>query len=78
HTEHKERAVKAGMDGHKAKPVELSQLRELIEHWVAKREQRQAQTQTGSFHPRANETDNPPQDGMRRLIDYFSTFTSRA
>ncbi|MGV8861407.1 MAG: response regulator [Pseudomonas sp.] len=45
-TEHKERAVQAGMDGHMAKPVELSQLRELIEHWVAKREQRQAEAQT--------------------------------
>ncbi|MDB6142830.1 MAG: periplasmic sensor hybrid histidine kinase [Pseudomonas sp.] len=41
-TEHKERARQAGMDGHMAKPVELSQLRELIEHWVAKREQNQA------------------------------------
>ncbi|CAI8921348.1 two-component system, sensor histidine kinase RetS [Pseudomonas sp. IT-P12] len=37
--EHKERARQAGMDGHMAKPVELSQLRELIEHWVAQREQ---------------------------------------
>jgi len=37
-TEHKERAREAGMDGHMAKPVELSQLRELIEHWVAERE----------------------------------------
>jgi len=36
--EHKERARLAGMDGHMAKPVELSQLRELIEHWVARRE----------------------------------------
>ncbi|SDZ09664.1 hybrid sensor histidine kinase/response regulator [Pseudomonas sp. NFIX28] len=38
-TEHKERARQAGMDGHMAKPVELSQLRELIEHWVAQRDQ---------------------------------------
>ena len=37
-TEHKERARQAGMDGHMAKPIELSQLRELIEHWVAQRE----------------------------------------
>ena len=37
--EHKERARQAGMDGHMAKPVELSQLRELIEHWVAQRNQ---------------------------------------
>jgi len=36
--EHKERARQAGMDGHMAKPVELSQLRELIEHWVAERD----------------------------------------
>ncbi len=38
--EHKERALQAGMDGHMAKPVELSQLRELVEHWVAVKEQR--------------------------------------
>ncbi|MNF42277.1 Autoinducer 1 sensor kinase/phosphatase LuxN [compost metagenome] len=37
--EHKERARLAGMDGHMAKPIELSQLRELIEHWVAVRDQ---------------------------------------
>ena len=36
--EHKERARQAGMDGHMAKPVELSQLRDLIEHWVAQRD----------------------------------------
>ncbi|AIR89318.1 hybrid sensor histidine kinase/response regulator [Pseudomonas cremoricolorata] len=35
-SEHKERARQAGMDGHMAKPVELSQLRELIQHWAAK------------------------------------------
>ena len=39
-SEHKERARQVGMDGHVAKPVELSQLRELIEHWVAERELR--------------------------------------
>ena len=39
-SEHKERARQVGMDGHVAKPVELSQLRELIEHWVAERERR--------------------------------------
>ncbi|WP_397450111.1 response regulator [Pseudomonas sp. NA-150] len=44
-TEHKERARQAGMDGHMAKPVELSQLRELIEHWVSKREESQARSQ---------------------------------
>ncbi|MGP0174319.1 response regulator [Pseudomonas sp. NCHU5208] len=36
--EHKERARAVGMDGHMSKPVELSQLRELIEHWIAERE----------------------------------------
>ncbi|VVO21773.1 hybrid sensor histidine kinase/response regulator [Pseudomonas fluorescens] len=46
-TEHKERARQAGMDGHMAKPVELSQLRELIEHWVAQRDlQNQLAAQT--------------------------------
>ena len=38
--EHKERARQAGMDGHMAKPVELSQLRDLVEHWVAQRDLR--------------------------------------
>ncbi|MCH4902658.1 MULTISPECIES: hybrid sensor histidine kinase/response regulator [unclassified Pseudomonas] len=42
--EHKERARQAGMDGHMAKPVELSQLRELIEHWVAQRDQQNRAT----------------------------------
>ncbi len=36
--EHKERARLAGMDGHMAKPVELSQLRELIQYWANHRE----------------------------------------
>jgi CheY-like chemotaxis protein len=44
--EHKERARQAGMDGHMAKPVELSQLRELIEHWVAQRDQQNRTAQT--------------------------------
>ena len=39
--EHRERALEAGMDGHVAKPVELSQLRELVEHWIAYKEQQQ-------------------------------------
>nr|WP_239482170.1 hybrid sensor histidine kinase/response regulator [Pseudomonas insulae] len=39
-SEHKERARQAGMDGHMAKPVEMSQLRELIEFWVSEREAR--------------------------------------
>jgi len=39
-SEHKERARLVGMDGHMAKPVELSQLRELIEYWIAEREAR--------------------------------------
>jgi signal transduction histidine kinase/CheY-like chemotaxis protein len=42
--EHKERARQAGMDGHMAKPVELSQLRDLIEHWVAERDQQNRAT----------------------------------
>ncbi len=33
-SEHRERAREAGMDGHMAKPVEMSQLRELIDYWV--------------------------------------------
>jgi len=37
-SEHKERARLAGMDGHMAKPVELSQLRELIQFWANQRE----------------------------------------
>lgn len=36
-SEHRERARQAGMDGHMSKPVEMSQLRELIEHWAAVR-----------------------------------------
>ena len=39
--EHKERARQVGMDGHMSKPVEMSQLRELIAHWVVERERRQ-------------------------------------
>ncbi|WP_426161078.1 hypothetical protein, partial [Pseudomonas sp. DWR1-3-2b2] len=39
-SENKERARQAGMDGHMAKPVELSQLHELVEFWVAQRQQR--------------------------------------
>lgn len=42
-SEHKERARAVGMDGHMAKPVELSQLRELIKHWVIERERRRQQ-----------------------------------
>jgi signal transduction histidine kinase/CheY-like chemotaxis protein len=45
-TEHKERARQAGMDGHMAKPIELSQLRELIEHWVAQRDMSHEQART--------------------------------
>ncbi|GGJ97884.1 hybrid sensor histidine kinase/response regulator [Pseudomonas matsuisoli] len=36
-SEHKERAYRAGMDGHMSKPVELSQLRELIQHWISRK-----------------------------------------
>ncbi len=45
-SEHKERARQAGMDGHMAKPVELSQLRELVEYWVTQREQPVEQAHT--------------------------------
>ncbi|WXL25173.1 response regulator [Ectopseudomonas mendocina] len=41
-SEHKERARQVGMDGHMSKPLEMSQLRELIEHWVIEREARQS------------------------------------
>ncbi|MEB0104687.1 response regulator, partial [Pseudomonas sp. CCI3.2] len=37
-SDHKDRARQAGMDGHMGKPVELSQLRVLIELWAAKRQ----------------------------------------
>ncbi|MCF7201799.1 response regulator [Pseudomonas sp. JM10B5a] len=33
-SEHRDRAREAGMDAHMAKPVELSQLRDQVEHWV--------------------------------------------
>jgi CheY-like chemotaxis protein len=46
-TEHKDRARQSGMDGHMAKPVELSQLRELVEHWVEQRAIQQANAQAG-------------------------------
>ena len=39
-SEHKEHAREVGMDGHMAKPVELSQLREVLEHWIGERELR--------------------------------------
>ena len=42
--EHRQRALEAGMDGHMAKPVELSQLRELVEHWIAHKEQQGARS----------------------------------
>ena len=41
--EHKARAQRVGMDGHMAKPVELSQLRALVEHWAAHKARRQAE-----------------------------------
>ncbi|SFA81611.1 hybrid sensor histidine kinase/response regulator [Azotobacter beijerinckii] len=37
-SEHREHAQRVGMDGHLAKPVELSQLRALIEQWVERKE----------------------------------------
>ncbi len=41
-SEHKEHARRSGMDGHVGKPVELSQLRELVDLW-AEEKQRQLQ-----------------------------------
>jgi uncharacterized protein YjiS (DUF1127 family) len=38
------------MDGHMAKPVELSQLRELVEHWVAQREKVRTLTSAGDLY----------------------------
>lgn len=46
-SEHKERARVAGMDGHMAKPVEMSQLRELIDHWVARRDSNASEVERG-------------------------------
>ncbi|AHG42903.1 sensor histidine kinase [Pseudomonas syringae CC1557] len=49
-TEHKDRARQAGMDGHMAKPIELSQLRELVEHWVAHRDKARGLTSAGELY----------------------------
>jgi len=49
-TEHKDRARQAGMDGHMSKPVELSQLRELVEHWVAQRDKARALASVGNLY----------------------------
>ncbi|HEX8543483.1 MAG TPA: response regulator [Pseudomonas sp.] len=49
-TEHKDRARQAGMDGHMAKPVELSQLRELVEFWVAQRAKTHALTSDSDLY----------------------------
>ncbi|RMO90480.1 Sensor histidine kinase/response regulator RetS [Pseudomonas syringae pv. tagetis] len=49
-TEHKDRARQAGMDGHMAKPIELSQLRELVEHWVAHRDKARGLTSDGEHY----------------------------
>ncbi|WP_122571977.1 response regulator, partial [Pseudomonas viridiflava] len=49
-TEHKDRARQAGMDGHMAKPIELSQLRELVEHWVAQRDKVRGLTSAGELY----------------------------
>lgn len=54
--EHKERARQAGMDGHMAKPVELSQLREQVAFWVMQREMRQS--------PGIKPTDSQPPDRL--------------
>ncbi len=46
--EHKDRARQSGMDGHMSKPVELSQLRELVEYWVEQRASNQTAVVTDS------------------------------
>ncbi|UVE17241.1 response regulator [Pseudomonas sp. LS44] len=48
-SEHKERARQVGMDGHMAKPVEMSQLRELIAFWVSEREARRQREQSNAL-----------------------------
>jgi len=48
-SEHKERARLVGMDGHMAKPVELSQLRELVAYWVGERDRRLRQQQSDAL-----------------------------
>ncbi|AYC34501.1 hybrid sensor histidine kinase/response regulator [Pseudomonas cavernae] len=48
-SEHKERARQVGMDGHMAKPVEMSQLRELIEFWVGERQARRQREQSNAL-----------------------------
>ncbi|WP_074751972.1 hybrid sensor histidine kinase/response regulator [Pseudomonas abietaniphila] len=45
--EHKDRARQSGMDGHMSKPVELSQLRELVEYWVEQRARKQVDIDAG-------------------------------
>ena len=53
--EHKERARHSGMDQHIGKPLELSQLREVVEHWTAaKRAGRE------EFHDKAHDAAKPP------------------
>ncbi len=47
-SEHKEQAREVGMDGHMAKPVELSHLRDLLEHWITERELRRLREQGGA------------------------------
>ncbi|MCJ8170173.1 hybrid sensor histidine kinase/response regulator [Atopomonas sediminilitoris] len=42
-SEHQQRAREVGMDGHMSKPVELSQLKELINFWLAHKQQHNTQ-----------------------------------
>ena len=35
--EHRERARRSGMNGHMAKPIDLAQLKALLDHWMAQR-----------------------------------------
>ncbi len=50
-SEHKERARQVGMDDHMAKPIELSQLREMIERWVYERELRRLREVEAALSP---------------------------
>jgi CheY-like chemotaxis protein/signal transduction histidine kinase len=43
-SEHRDRATRAGMDGHMSKPVEMSQLRELVEFWIGQKQMRRQPT----------------------------------
>jgi CheY-like chemotaxis protein/signal transduction histidine kinase len=54
-TQHKEHAKDSGMDEHIGKPLELSQLREVIERWTAEKPVRDDE-----FHDTAHDAAQPP------------------